>query len=81
MEQKTFLDLINQSMQKSAQLVHSSLGRSSYLIGYFIFCHSANVYLRTQISQITQIFPLDLMTLIRGICGICVACNDTRSVR
>lgn len=32
MEQKTFLDLINQSMQESARLVRSSLGRSSYVI-------------------------------------------------
>lgn len=32
MEQKTFLDLISQSMQESARLVRSSLGRSSYVI-------------------------------------------------
>ena len=29
MEQETFLNLISQSMQESAQLVRSSLGRSS----------------------------------------------------
>ena len=32
MEQKTFLNLISQSMQESAWLVRSSLGRSSYVI-------------------------------------------------
>ena len=32
MEQKTFLGLISQSMQESARLVRSSLGRSSYVI-------------------------------------------------
>ncbi len=31
MAQETFLDLINKSMQESAQLVRSSLGRSSYV--------------------------------------------------
>lgn len=30
--QETFLNLINQSMQESARLVRSSLGRSSYAI-------------------------------------------------
>lgn len=30
MEQEIFLNLINQSMQESARLVRSSLGRSSY---------------------------------------------------
>lgn len=30
MAQETFLNLINQSMQESARLVRSSLGRSSY---------------------------------------------------
>ena len=30
MEKETFLNLISQSMQESAQLVRSSLGRSSY---------------------------------------------------
>lgn len=32
MEQKTFLNLISQSMLESARLVRSSLGRSSYVI-------------------------------------------------
>ena len=32
MAQETFYNLINQSMQESAQLVRSSLGRSSYVI-------------------------------------------------
>ncbi len=32
MEKETFLDLINQSMQESAQLVRSLLGRSSCVI-------------------------------------------------
>ena len=32
MAQETFLNLINQSMQESARLVRSSLGRSSYVI-------------------------------------------------
>ena len=32
MEKETFLNLINQSMQESARLVRSSLGRSSYVI-------------------------------------------------
>ena len=31
MAQETFLDLITKSMQESAQLVRSSLGRSSYV--------------------------------------------------
>ena len=32
MAQETFYNLINQSMQESARLVRSSLGRSSYVI-------------------------------------------------
>ena len=32
MSQETFYNLLNQSMQESAQLVRSSLGRSSYVI-------------------------------------------------
>ena len=32
MAQETFYNLISQSMQESAQLVRSSLGRSSYVI-------------------------------------------------
>ncbi len=32
MAQETFYNLISQSMQESAQLVSSSLGRSSYVI-------------------------------------------------
>lgn len=32
MVQETFLNLINQSMQESARVVRSSLGRSSYVI-------------------------------------------------
>ena len=31
MAKETFLNLINQSMQESARLVRSSLGRSSYV--------------------------------------------------
>lgn len=34
MEQKTFLDLISQSMQESARLVRSSSGHSSYVISF-----------------------------------------------
>lgn len=32
MAEKTFLSLISQSMQESARLIRSSLGRSSYVI-------------------------------------------------
>lgn len=34
MEQKTFLNLISQSMQESARLVRSTTGRSSYVISH-----------------------------------------------